>query len=260
LPVEPSVLASTPAPKSAKVAGPQSTRDRVLAAVAVAVCVVVLPVVIVLVAVRFAFSWQPVYNYAVSAYHPETTTGIPAPQLERATHVIRDYFSNAQRDLDVTVVDTTGNRVPLFNDREIAHMRDVKALVLRLYRVLDIALAALLIAASSMLIWPLGGLRRLAAALLAGSAVTGALLIGFAAVAAFGGFDQLFLDFHLLSFSNDFWLLDPTRDHLVQLFPQGYWLDVTIFVVALSLTISAAIAVSATTYLLATRGGQVSKG
>ncbi len=44
------------------------------------------------------------------------------------------------------------------------------------------------------------------------------------------GFDQLFLQFHLLSFANDFWQLDPTRDYLVMLFPQGFWYDATLFV------------------------------
>jgi integral membrane protein (TIGR01906 family) len=213
-------------------------------------------VVIVLGAVRFAFSWQPVYTYAVTAYHPETATGIPATELEQATYVIRDYFSNGDRRLDVTVIDSSGKRVPLFNDREIAHMSDVKALVLRLYRVLAIAFAALLISSLSMLFGPLGGPRRLAVCLLAGSALTGFILIAFGAVAALGGFDQLFVEFHQLSFSNDFWLLDPTRDHLVQLFPQGYWLDVTIFVVVLALVMSAAMAIAAASYLLVTRQGR----
>ncbi len=43
------------------------------------------------------------------------------------------------------------------------------------------------------------------------------------------GFDQLFLQFHLLSFANDFWQLDPTRDYLIMLFPQGFWYDATLF-------------------------------
>jgi integral membrane protein (TIGR01906 family) len=42
-------------------------------------------------------------------------------------------------------------------------------------------------------------------------------------------FDWLFWQFHLISFANDFWLLDPTRDYLVMLFPQGFWYDVTLF-------------------------------
>ena len=45
------------------------------------------------------------------------------------------------------------------------------------------------------------------------------------------GFDQLFLQFHLLSFTNDFWQLDPTRDYLIMLFPGGVWYDATLFCV-----------------------------
>jgi len=34
---------------------------------------------------------------------------------------------------------------------------------------------------------------------------------------------------YLLSFSNEFWQLDPTRDYLIMLFPGGFWYDATIF-------------------------------
>jgi integral membrane protein (TIGR01906 family) len=42
-------------------------------------------------------------------------------------------------------------------------------------------------------------------------------------------FEWLFLQFHLLSFANDFWLLDPTRDYLIMLFPGGFWYDAFLF-------------------------------
>ena len=44
------------------------------------------------------------------------------------------------------------------------------------------------------------------------------------------GFDRLFRQFHVLSFANDFWMLDPSRDYLIMLFPGGFWFDVTLFV------------------------------
>jgi len=43
-------------------------------------------------------------------------------------------------------------------------------------------------------------------------------------------FDWFFYQFHLLSFANDFWQLDPTRDYLIMLFPQGFWFDVTLLI------------------------------
>ena len=48
-------------------------------------------------------------------------------------------------------------------------------------------------------------------------------------VASLFNFDRLFLQFHLLSFSNDLWLLDPSRDYLIMLFPQGFWYDMAIY-------------------------------
>ncbi|HTE85811.1 MAG TPA: TIGR01906 family membrane protein [Dehalococcoidia bacterium] len=225
---------------------------RIVTAAAVTLCVLALPVVIVLGGVRFAFSWQPVYSYAITTYRPEETTGVPAPELVIATHLIRNYFTNRQRDLDVTVTDAAGDRVPLFNEREIAHMRDVKALVQRFYKFFDISLAVLLLCALAGLSRGRSGIRTLARSILAGSALTGALLLSLGVVAV-AGFDQLFLAFHLLSFSNSNWELDPTRDHLIQLFPQGYWLDVTLFVVVLALVTALLTAALSATYLLLTR-------
>ena len=43
------------------------------------------------------------------------------------------------------------------------------------------------------------------------------------------GFDQLFLQFHLISFTNELWQLDPARDYLIMLFPRNFWYDATIF-------------------------------
>ena len=43
------------------------------------------------------------------------------------------------------------------------------------------------------------------------------------------GFEQLFLLFHELSFTNQFWILDPSRDYLIMLFPGGFFYDVALF-------------------------------
>ena len=53
-------------------------------------------------------------------------------------------------------------------------------------------------------------------------------LLAVGAVSVLVGFDSLFRKFHVLSFANDFWLLDPRTDHLVQMFPQNFWFDVTL--------------------------------
>ena len=70
--------------------------------------------------------------------------------------------------------------------------------------------------------------RRLAWGLVGGSGLTVGLMLLLGLGVLFN-FDQLFLLFHLVSFSNQFWQLDPTSDYLIMLFPQGFWYDATIF-------------------------------
>jgi integral membrane protein (TIGR01906 family) len=60
--------------------------------------------------------------------------------------------------------------------------------------------------------------------LLFGGSLTLVLMLALGLVIIFN-FDQFFLKFHLLSFANDFWMLDPTKDYLIMLFPQGFWYD-----------------------------------
>ena len=36
--------------------------------------------------------------------------------------------------------------------------------------------------------------------------------------------------FHLVSFSNDLWLLDPSRDMLIRMFPEGFFMDATMLI------------------------------
>jgi len=88
-----------------------------------------------------------------------------------------------------------------------------------------ISIAAILLSTVALLAPnPSPGARSLARATAIGG-VTAAVLVGLVAVGASLDFSQLFLQFHFLSFSNDLWLLDPRRDRLIQLFPEGFFFD-----------------------------------
>jgi len=113
-------------------------------------------------------------------------------------------------------------------------MRDVKGLIRGVYLFAGASMVYILAVA-------IGGFagfgrsftRQLARFLLWGGLLTLGLLVVFGLLAIVG-FDNLFLLFHQLSFSNDFWQLDPNRDYLIIMFPMGFWLDATIRVVATS--------------------------
>ncbi len=67
------------------------------------------------------------------------------------------------------------------------------------------------------------------------------MLIIMLAVASLFDFNWLFTQFHLLSFSNDFWLLDPSTDYLIMLFPEGFWFDAVIVIFGLMALLALAI-------------------
>jgi integral membrane protein (TIGR01906 family) len=45
-------------------------------------------------------------------------------------------------------------------------------------------------------------------------------------------FDGLFLLFHYISFSNNLWILDPSKDYLIMMFPEGFFNDAAILIVS----------------------------
>ncbi len=52
------------------------------------------------------------------------------------------------------------------------------------------------------------------------------LLILFIGAIAYD-FDKLFLGFHLVSFNNDLWMLNPETDNLIAMFPEGFFYDIS---------------------------------
>ena len=121
-----------------------------------------------------------------------------------------------------------GVKRELFNEREVAHMRDVKGLVKGVYLTAMVsALFVLGVAGAGFALYSRPFSASLARLVLWGSGIT----IGFVLVVgllSLLGFDQLFLVFHQLSFSNNLWQLDPYQDYLIVMFPQGFWFDTSV--------------------------------
>ncbi|MBM4415515.1 MAG: DUF1461 domain-containing protein [Chloroflexi bacterium] len=168
-----------------------------------------------------------VYGYSFSTYDAPGVTGIDRAQLDLAARDIVRYFRD-DRDLLTTRVEVDGEEQALFTPKEALHMRDVKALFDRVFRVHELAFAYVVAYVGAVFVWarerPLTQLARLC--MWAGALTVGVLAAG--ATATLVGFDALFRQFHLLSFANDFWELDPARDHLVQMFPRDFWFNVTL--------------------------------
>ena len=201
--------------------------------VAFALVVLALPVTLVATNIRFAATEVRVYDYSVREYGAAATARIPESELIGANRELVSYFTASDPGpLHIVVTNTNGEEESLFSARETVHLADVRDLFQRLFTVQVAALALILTLAVVLLVT--ASVRALAQALLYGSAFTVALVGATGALASLG-FDDAWRQFHFLAFANDFWLLDPSTDHLIQMFPRDFWFDITILIGAFTL-------------------------
>ena len=196
----------------------------ILKGVAAGLFVISLPVLFGTITLRWLVSDTGWYRAGFAKYGVSARTGISPDELGRAANEISSYLLLGRQDINIPVK-VGGEIRPLFNQRELLHMQDVQKLLHGFYNLgLAAGTYALLYLATSRL-WLRGDYRRsLGNKLRWGGGLTVALF-GLFGVASMFDFDQLFLEFHLISFDNDLWMLDPTKDNLIMMFPQGFWYD-----------------------------------
>jgi len=196
----------------------------------VALFVATVPLFLVTSNLRWVIQTPLLYSYGFDKYNIVERTDIERTELMVAAGQIQDYFTNEDEFITISVV-RRGVRAPnLYNEREVLHMKDVKGLVKGVYRVqllTGLYLLGIVMVGLAM------GRRSFLPNLARYAGLGGGLTLGLAALVGFGalvGFQRLFLAFHQVSFSNDFWLLDPRKDFLIMMFPEGFFLDATMWI------------------------------
>jgi len=211
-----------------------------------------LPIVLLTASIGWAVNSLWLYKYGFDKYHVSQTTGLADSELETAAKGLISYFNSDEESISLTVV-KAGVPFELFNQREVAHLRDVKELIWLDYRLLMGTLAYVLAYAGVSLFWRRKKYwRRLAWGVVGGGGITLALMLALG-LGTLLNFDRLFLQFHLISFANELWMLDPTKDYLIMLFPQGFWYDAAIFCASLTAGLTVILGGVAGVYLKKTR-------
>lgn len=186
-----------------------------------------IPLLLVSSAVRSVTMNESFYLHEFARYGVGQVTGFSEAELSQVAQAFIQYFSSGDQTLNAQVSRSQGTIV-LFNEREIAHMQDVQSIMQVVFRAGWLALVLLLLGGGAVALFDRGAaLSTLILAAGVGGGIT-AILIGLLALGSFVDFGRLFLLFHSLSFANDLWLLDPSRDRLIQLFPQGFFFDAAI--------------------------------
>ncbi len=188
-----------------------------------ALIVLAIPLVLILTGMRVFFTTPFVYvEYNMPGF-PEDPYGFTKDERIQWAKYALDYLNN-NAGIEYLGDLRFSDGAPVFNERELSHMVDVKIFfktAMNLWLGLVIFLAA-----AGLIAWRT---RRLSyywqAASLGGWLTLG--LVGLLMVTIFLSFDQLFTVFHRLFFEGNTWLF-YFSDTLIRLFPMRLWQDLFI--------------------------------
>ena len=182
-----------------------------------------LPILLVTGTIAWEVNLLGLYVYGFDKYDISQATGLDSQQLRTVAQRLIDYF-DLRTDSTQVEVSRGGAKVNLFNERELIHLEDVRNLIQRDYRVAGIVFLLMVIFAITLIFGFKRGWREPVKGLFWGSLITIGLMVVLG-VWAVVGFDQFFVLFHIVSFTNQFWMLDPAHDYLIRLFPEGFFYD-----------------------------------
>lgn len=150
--------------------------------------------------------------------------------LDDAVHVTEEMLEYCIGNKD-TLTDVTatidGQTVPFFTDRELIHLSDCrelfgKALHLRNICIIAAVILLLIIFVTRKKSPPVS--ITLSRGYLIGAGITFLITIALA-VFAIVDFNRLFTEFHHVFFDNDFWILDPRKDNLINIMQERVFED-----------------------------------
>ena len=184
-----------------------------------------IPIFLITTNTRLLINSPFVYSMEFNQMDISSKTNIEKQELLSISQQIRSYFNNNQDYLNIETF-INGIKQPLFNDREISHMFDVKKLVKTTYSTQLITGFLLTLMFCIDLIFRKKTLKR---NIFLGSIITigGIIFVG---IGVLFSFDQIFILFHQLSFTNDLWILDPSKDYLIKIFNPKFFYDSTIYI------------------------------
>lgn len=184
-----------------------------------------LMIILLITSVEAVVYWTPGYfereytKYNVLDSLPSMTM----EDLLEVTDEMMAYLKGEREDLHVvTVMD--GQEREFFNEREIAHMEDVQVLFLRAMSLRRACIFICVLCLGFLFLTKAPVRRVLPPSICAGTG----LFFGITAILALiisGDFTKYFVIFHHIFFDNDLWILDPATDMLINIVPEGFFMD-----------------------------------
>lgn len=192
------------------------------AGIAAAFCIMI---ILFITSVEAVVYWTPGYfEKEYTKYNVlESLPAMSMDDLLEVTDQMMDYLKGDREDLHVTTT-MGGQQREFFNEREISHMEDVQVLFLKAMSIRRICLAA----AALLLIFMAAAKGRMRQTLPSSLCIGCGLFFGLITALALiisTDFSKYFVMFHHIFFTNDLWILDPATDMLINIVPEGFFMD-----------------------------------
>ena len=161
-----------------------------------------------------------IYDYNISTYSIEKRTSLSLEEIKEINLGIRTYFFNEKELLDIDI----------FSNKEILHMKDVKSVmnfIFDISKILSIVFCILTFVLYSYF-------RVYIYKLIFYSLSLFLSILVFLGTSFLLFFQELFIIFHQIAFNNDLWILNPNEDYLLMMYPEDFFRDVAILILATS--------------------------
>jgi len=176
------------------------------------------------------------------------TVQMEQDELMRVTTDLLDYMRGRRDSLEDVYAIVAGQERRFFSDIEIRHMIDVLHLYNVAFMIRNIAFFLLVALVLGMVLAKHDVLRvlsRCVREVLAGFLVLTAITVILISL----DFDHAFNIFHRIFFNNDYWILDPSVDLLINLVPLEFFIHISIYIGGLILFACTAFITAASLYL-----------
>lgn len=144
--------------------------------------------------------------------------------MEVTAHMM-DYLRDRNDSMQIRTT-VNGQERDFFNDQDLFHMAEVKVLFLGMFHIRTGAAVVLVLSLIVLFAAKADGRTMF-------RCFQASLLLFFALIAVLGlaiavNFSQAFVLFHHIFFDNDLWLFDPATDLMINMLPEGLFMDFSV--------------------------------
>jgi integral membrane protein (TIGR01906 family) len=196
---------------------PDRKHWRALVYIAIGLFILCVPLLLVTSNLTWAVNDLQLYEQGFAKYNVSRDTGLSQGELHDVALGLINYFSagEAEKALDI------------FSEREMMHLRDVRGLVVLNYRLQETVCGYIALFIIAGFLWLRGRFLLPLVRMVLGGVTLTLIVIAGLGIAALVDFDWLFIAFHRISFSNDYWILEG---YLPRIFTVGFFSDTAMLI------------------------------